>query len=84
MRAFTRSVVTGFAFSLGAALFRRVAPSLGLDDKSKKDAAGAGASDSSQGDGTDGAREPSPLQQTAEAARAWIGRAASRARNRGI
>jgi hypothetical protein len=43
MRIFVKSVMTGFAFSLGAALFRKVAPKLGLDEKAseKKDAAAA-------------------------------------------
>jgi hypothetical protein len=76
MRAFARSVATGFAFSLGAALFRKVAPKLGLDDKSKKDAATAGASDA-EGNTAD---KPSPLQEKADAAIAWIGRTAARAR----
>ena len=53
MRAFTRSVVSGFAFSLGAALFRKLAPKLGLDDKSGKDAEKAGASASTDDRGTD-------------------------------
>jgi hypothetical protein len=36
MNVFVRAVVTGFGFSLGAALFRKVANKLGLDDKSAK------------------------------------------------
>jgi hypothetical protein len=37
MNVFVRAVVTGFGFSLGAALFRKVADKLGLnDDKSAK------------------------------------------------
>jgi hypothetical protein len=36
MNVFVRAVVTGFGFSLGAALFRKVSERLGLaDDKSK-------------------------------------------------
>jgi hypothetical protein len=47
MRIFVKSVMTGFAFSLGAALFRKVAPKLGLEDKAaeKKDAAAAQAAE---------------------------------------
>ena len=37
MRVFVRSIVTGFGFSLGAALFRKVSSRLGLgDDKEGK------------------------------------------------
>jgi hypothetical protein len=37
MNVFVRAVVTGFGFSLGAALFRKVSDRLGLgDDKSAK------------------------------------------------
>lgn len=32
---FARAVVTGFALSLGGALFKKVAPHLGLADKDK-------------------------------------------------
>ena len=42
MKFFVRAVVTGFALSLGAALFKKVQKKLGLDSeesKSKKDAA---------------------------------------------
>lgn len=35
MTFFVRAVVTGFALSLGSALFKKVAPHLNLDDKSK-------------------------------------------------
>ncbi|HWM87182.1 MAG TPA: hypothetical protein VNO33_15130 [Kofleriaceae bacterium] len=35
MNVFLRAVVTGFGFSLGAALFRKVSDRLGLGDKSK-------------------------------------------------
>ena len=39
MNVFVRAVVTGFGFSLGAALFRKVSDKLGLnDDKSAKNA----------------------------------------------
>jgi hypothetical protein len=38
MNVFLRAVVTGFGFSLGAALFRKVSSRLGLnDDKSAKE-----------------------------------------------
>lgn len=36
MKFFVRAIVTGFALSLGSALFKKVAPQLGLDDKEKK------------------------------------------------
>ena len=39
MQFFVRAVVTGFAFSLGAALFKKVSKELGLDDKPAKEAA---------------------------------------------
>ena len=35
MKFFVRAVVTGFALSLGSALFKKLAPQLGLDDKDK-------------------------------------------------
>jgi len=34
---FVRAVVTGFALSLGAALFKKVAKEIGLDDSKDKD-----------------------------------------------
>jgi hypothetical protein len=38
MNVFVRAVVTGFGFSLGAALFRKVSKRLGLgDDKAARD-----------------------------------------------
>jgi hypothetical protein len=33
MRFFVKTVITGFALALGAAIFKRVAKELGLDDK---------------------------------------------------
>jgi hypothetical protein len=33
MKFFVKTVVTGFALALGAAIFKRVAKELGLDDK---------------------------------------------------
>ena len=36
MKLFIRAVVTGFALSLGTALFKRVAKELGLDDDKDK------------------------------------------------
>ncbi|HKE15228.1 MAG TPA: hypothetical protein VKB80_10205 [Kofleriaceae bacterium] len=38
MNVFVRAVVTGFGFSLGAALFRKVSDRLGLSDDKSKDA----------------------------------------------
>ena len=35
MMFFARAVLTGFALSLGGALFKKVAPKLGLADKDK-------------------------------------------------
>lgn len=35
MKFFVRAIVTGFALSLGSALFKKLAPQLGLDDKEK-------------------------------------------------
>jgi hypothetical protein len=46
MQLFVRAVVTGFALSLGAALFKKVSKQLGLDDKPAKEAAAsAGAAE---------------------------------------
>jgi hypothetical protein len=50
MQFFVRAVVTGFAFSLGAALFKKVSKELGLDDKPAKEAAAS----------TSGAAEAAP------------------------
>jgi hypothetical protein len=36
MKFFVRAIVTGFALSLGSALFKKLAPSLGLDEKKKE------------------------------------------------
>jgi len=36
MKLFVRAVVTGFALSLGAALFKKVQKQLGLDTEDKK------------------------------------------------
>jgi hypothetical protein len=36
MKFLVRAIVTGFALSLGSALFKKIAPSLGLDDKAKE------------------------------------------------
>lgn len=35
MKFFVRAIVTGFALSLGSALFKKIAPQLGLDEKDK-------------------------------------------------
>jgi hypothetical protein len=37
MKFVVRAIVTGFALSLGSALFKKIAPQLGLDDKKDKD-----------------------------------------------
>lgn len=41
MHLFVRAVVTGFAFSLGAALYKKVSKRLGLDDPPKNGEAAA-------------------------------------------
>ncbi len=35
MKFFVRAIATGFAFALGSALFRKIAPQIGLDDKKR-------------------------------------------------
>jgi hypothetical protein len=52
MKFFVRAIVTGFALSLGSALFKKVAPQLGLDDDKKKDKA------DEQVNAQDGATDP--------------------------
>lgn len=52
MKFFVRAVVTGFALSLGSALFKKVAPQLGLDDKKDKE------KDSERVNQQDGASDP--------------------------
>jgi hypothetical protein len=37
MQLFVRAVVTGFAFSLGAALYKKVSKQLGLDERPARD-----------------------------------------------
>ena len=41
MNMFVRAVVTGFAFTLGATLFRKAAKKLGLDDEPAKNGTAA-------------------------------------------
>jgi len=50
MKFFVRAVVTGFALSLGAALFKKLAPQLGLGEDADKTKAN-GASDVTTQDG---------------------------------
>jgi len=52
MKFFVRAIVTGFALSLGSALFKKLAPQLGLDDKKDKD------KDNEQVNAQDGATDP--------------------------
>ena len=52
MKFFVRAIVTGFALSLGSALFKKLAPQLGLDDKKDKD------KDTEQVNAQDGATDP--------------------------
>jgi len=35
MKLFVRAIVTGFGLAIGAAIFRKVSPLVGLDDKAK-------------------------------------------------
>jgi hypothetical protein len=52
MGVFLRAVVTGFGFSLGAAMFKRVSARLGLDeDENKGEPAQAEASATASDDG---------------------------------
>lgn len=52
MKFFVRAIVTGFALSLGSALFKKLAPQLGLDDKKDKEKA------DEQVNAQDGATDP--------------------------
>ena len=53
MKFVVRAIVTGFALSLGSALFKKAAPHLGLDDKKDKE------KDSERVNQQDGASDPS-------------------------
>ena len=53
MKFVVRAIVTGFALSLGSALFKKVAPHLGLDDKKEKD-----KDDADRVNAQDGASDP--------------------------
>jgi hypothetical protein len=67
MNVFVRAVVTGFGFSLGAALFRKISDRLGLgDDKSAKD----GRSDAKVDPGAVAGRKDSETESDAERASA--------------
>ena len=58
MKFFVRAIVTGFALSLGSALFKNIAPQLGLDDKKDKE------KDEAEGvNAQDGASDPGLHQQ---------------------
>ena len=50
-----RAIVTGFALSLGSALFKKLAPQLGLDDKKDKD---KDKDDADRVNAQDGASDP--------------------------
>jgi hypothetical protein len=54
MKLFVRAVVTGFALSLGSALFKKVSAQLGLDDKPKDKSRDAAPDVTTQ----DGATDP--------------------------
>jgi hypothetical protein len=67
MNVFVRAVVTGFGFSLGAALFRKISDRLGLgDDKSAKN----GRSDSKVDPGAVVGRKESESDGGSDAERA--------------
>lgn len=53
MNTFIRAVVSGFGFSLGAALYKKVSRRLGLDEESKNEPPpdAAGEQEQSEGDG---------------------------------
>jgi hypothetical protein len=55
MKFFVRAVVTGFALSLGSALFKKLAPQLGLDDKKDKE---NNKDDADRVNAQDGATDP--------------------------
>jgi len=58
MGVFVRAVVTGFAFSLGSALFKKVSPRIGLEDpKAAKDNPSRQAAGEDEVDDTDDAEE---------------------------
>ncbi len=57
MGIFARAVVTGFAFSLGAALFKKVSKKLGLEEA--KDEAAKEAAGDKQAEGEE-AEQPQP------------------------
>jgi len=54
MKILLRAVITGFGLSLGAAIYKKVARELGIDEKDDKDAATRPQ--------TSGAAAPEPLQ----------------------
>ena len=58
MKTFVRAVVTGFALSLGAALFKKVAKQVGLDDKPDADKAKDEKNPATNPVGQDGATDP--------------------------
>jgi hypothetical protein len=57
MQFFAKAVLTGFALSLGAALFKKVSKQIGLDDKTAADAA-ADKNPATNPVGQDGATDP--------------------------
>jgi hypothetical protein len=62
MKLFVRAVVTGFALSLGGALFKKVQPYIGLGDNKNKDKEKDKADDekvAAQDGATDPALDPS-------------------------
>ncbi len=48
MKTFVRAVVTGFAFTLGATLFRKFAKKVGLDEEQQSDKAEAKTAQASE------------------------------------
>ncbi len=50
MNTFVKAVVSGFAFTLGATIFRKVAKKIGLDEEPAKTTTSAAASNSPAGE----------------------------------
>ncbi len=58
MKTLLRAVISGFGFSLGAAIFRKIAKEIGLDDAQAKAETPPPAADSAGDDEGDVARAP--------------------------
>ena len=66
MRFFVRAVVSGFGFSLGSALFKRVSDRMGLSDESEdsSEAEDGGGQTDDAGDAGERGRDESPQPTT--------------------